>query len=209
MDGPGTAILVSRDSVPVYFGGFGLAELRTRRPITADSLFDLASVSKQFTATAILSLAEANKLRVEDAVSHYLTDYAVSVKGRSVTIADLLHHVSGLADYTSDDDWHGSNEAFARLTPETHLRWLNGTRPRRAPVIKYEYNNSGYVLLALIVERVSGQSYARYLGEHVFGPAGMKQTAVLDGTRALSPEAVQGIWSTKLARRSSRRTTPG
>jgi len=195
-DGPGAAILVSRAGKPVYLGGFGLADLKTQRPITPDSLFDLASVSKQFTAAAILTLVEAGKLKLDAPVSSYVTDYAVPAKVRAVTIRDLLHHVSGLADYTSDD-WDGTDEEFSQLIPETHLRWLNRMKARRAPGLKFDYNNSGYVLLALVVERISGHHFAQYLGRHVLEPAGMRSTAVLDGTAALPGEAAQGYLISK------------
>src|SRR5207248_11413346 len=152
---------VSRHGVPLLMGGYGLADLKTGTRITPDSLFDLASVSKHMTAVAILTLVEKGKLKLDQPIAHYLNDFAVPVKGRAVTVTDLLHHVSGLADYTSDD-WDGSDAEFATLTNEGHLRWLNTTRPRRPPGMKYEYNNSEYALLALVVEKISGQSFAEY-----------------------------------------------
>ena len=191
VDGPGAAILVSRHGVPLHMAGYGMADIKTGRPITPDSLFDLASVAKQMTGVAILTLVEKEKLKLDQPVASYLNDFAVPIRGRAVTVIDLLHHVSGLADYTSDD-WDGSDKEFASLTPRTHLKWLNGTRPRRAPGVKYEYNNSGYVLLALIVERLSGQSFAQYLHQHLFAPAGMEHTVVLDGTAKLPSRTVTG-----------------
>ena len=95
--------------------GFGLANVKTRGPITPDSLFDLASVSKQMTGVAILTLVEQGKIKLEEPVVKYLKDFTVPVKGRPVTVNDLLHHVSGLADYTGDE-WDGSDEEFASLT---------------------------------------------------------------------------------------------
>lgn len=189
--GPGVAVLVSRNGVPLHMAGYGLADVKAGTPITADSLFDLASVSKQMTAVAILTLVEKGKLKIERPIADYLDDFAVPVKGRAVTAADLLHHLSGLADYTSDD-WEGSDEEFALLTTGAHLKWLNGTKPRRAPGVKYEYNNSEYALLALIVERLSGQTFARYLHDHLFAPAGLKHTVILDGTAKLPGTAVKG-----------------
>jgi CubicO group peptidase (beta-lactamase class C family) len=177
--------------VPLHLAGYGFADLKAGARITPDSLFDLASVSKNITGVAIMTLVEKGKLKLDQPVAKYLEDFAVPVKGRAVTITDLLHHVSGLADYTSDD-WEGSDEEFATLTNEGHLKWLNGTRPRRAPGVKYEYNNSGYALLALIVERVSSQSFARYVHDHLFAPAGMMDTIVLDGTAKLPVAAVKG-----------------
>src|ERR1044071_235059 len=116
-DGPGVAVLVSRNGVPLHMAGYGLADVKARLPITADSFFDLASVSKHMTGVAILTLAEKRKLTVERPVADYLKDFRVPIKGRAVTVTDLLHHVSGLADYTSDD-WEGSDEEFATLTNE-------------------------------------------------------------------------------------------
>lgn len=189
--GPGVAILVSQRGVPLHMAGYGMADVKSGAPITPDSLFDLASVSKQMTGVAILTLVEKGRLKLDQPVARYVHDFAVLVKGRPITVADLLHHVSGLADYTSDD-WSGSDEEFASLTPEAHLKWLNGARARRAPGLKYEYNNSGYVLLALIVERLSGQSFAKYLQEHLFAPAGMEHTVILDGTAKLPKQTVKG-----------------
>lgn len=195
-DGPGVAVLVSRNGVPLHMAGYGLADVKARLPITADSFFDLASVSKHMTGVAILTLVEKGKLILERPVADYLKDFRVPIKGRAVTVTDLLHHVSGLADYTSDD-WEGSDEEFATLTNEGHLKWLNGTQPRRAPGVKYEYNNSEYALLALIVERLSGQSFAEYVRDHLFGPAGMERTFVLDGKTKLPTTAVKGYETNK------------
>jgi len=190
-DGPGVAVLVSRNGEPLHLAGYGLADVKAGTPITPDSLFDLASVSKQMTGVAILTLVEQGKLNLGKPVSDYLEDFKVPVKGREVTINDLLHHVSGLADYTSDD-WDGSDDEFASLTNAAHLKWLNGTKPRRAPGIKYEYNNSEYALLASIVERVSGRSFSQYARDHLFAPAGMTRTFILDGTAKLPANAVKG-----------------
>ena len=190
-DGPGAAVFVARHGKLLYLAGYGLANIETGAAITPDSLFDLASVSKQFTGSAILTLAQNGELELTDPVVDYVEDFRVPVIGRAITIQDLLYHVSGLADYTGEE-WDGSDAEFAELTPETHLQWLNGTESRRAPGVKYVYNNSEYALLALIVERVSGMSYARYLREAVLKPAGLKATMVLDGETPLPKHAVTG-----------------
>lgn len=191
VNGPGVAILVSRQGTPLHLAGYGLADVKAGTPITPDSLFDLASVSKHMTAVAILTLVEKGKLKLDRPVADYLEDFAVPVKGRPVTVTDLLYHVSGLADYTSDD-WDGSDEEFAALTTKAHLKWLNGTKPRRAPGVKYQYNNSEYALLALIVERLSGQTFAQYAHDHLFAPAGMEHTVILDGATRLPATTVKG-----------------
>jgi CubicO group peptidase (beta-lactamase class C family) len=191
VNGPGVAILVSQNGVPLHMAGYGLADVKNGTPITPDSLFDLASVSKHMTGVAILSLVEKGKLKLEQPVADYLDDFKVPVRGRAITVNDLLHHLSGLADYTSED-WDRSDEAFASLTNEDHLKWLNSTKPRRPPGVKYEYNNSEYALLASIVERVSGQSFARYAHDHLFAPAGMTHPFILDGTVTPPAETVKG-----------------
>ena len=191
VNGPGVAILVSRHGVPLLMAGYGLADIKAGAPITPDSLFDLASVSKHITGVAILTLIEKGRLKVDEPVVTYLRDFAVPVKGRAVTVADLLDHVSGLADYTSKD-WHGSDEEFATLTTKAHLKWLNGTKPRRAPGVKYQYNNSEYALLALIVERLSGQTFAQYAHDRLFAPAGMEHPVILDGATNLPASTVKG-----------------
>jgi CubicO group peptidase (beta-lactamase class C family) len=205
-DGPGVAILVSRNGQPIHMAGYGLADVGARTPITADSLFDLASVSKHMAGVAILTLVEQGKLDVDRPVAEYIRDFKVPAKGRAVTVSDLIHHVSGLADYTSDD-WKGSDEDFASLTNEAHLKWLNGTKPRRVPGVKYEYNNSEYALLALIVERISRRSFAQYARENLFAPAGMTHTFILDNTAALPAEAVKG-YATNSKGRVKRSSSP-
>jgi CubicO group peptidase (beta-lactamase class C family) len=204
--GPGVAILVSRNGTAIHMAGYGLADVKAGTPITADSVFDLASVSKHMTGIAVLTLVEKAKLEIDKPVAEYLRDFKVPIKGRAVTVTDLVHHVSGLADYTSDD-WEGSDEEFASLTNEAHLKWLNGTKPRRAPGIKYEYNNSEYALLALIVERISGRSFAQYARENLFAPAGMTHTFILDDTAALPAEAVKG-YATNSKGRVKRSSSP-
>ena len=189
--GPGAAILVSRNGAPVHLSGFGLADIKSKSPITPDSMFDLASVSKHVTGAANLRFIEQGKLDPDAPLKDVLPDFAVPEKGRPVTVADLLHHVSGLADYTGDE-WDGSDKEFADLTPETHLAWLNGTTARRKPGVKFEYNNTEYVLLALVVERLSHQTFNEYVREQLFLPAGMRQTFVRDGTMDLPGTTVKG-----------------
>ena len=196
LQGPGVAVLVSRRGVPLHMAGYGMADVKSRAPISQDSLFDLASVSKQMTGAAILKLVEKGRLKLDEPVARYVPDFAVPVKGRPITVADLLHHISGLADYTSDD-WDGSDAEFEALTPETHLKWLNRTKARRAPGVKYEYDNSGYVLLALMVERLSGQSFGQYLREQLFALSGMEHTVILDGTAKLPKQVVTGYATNK------------
>lgn len=176
---PGVATLVMSPRGVVFRGCAGLADLKRKTPITPATVFDLASVSKHFTAMAVLLLASRGALMLGDAVSSRLADYDVEEEGRPVRIQDLLWHTSGLPDYTGDD-WDGSDEEFMRLTCEEHVRWISKIEPTRPPGEEYEYNNSGYALLARIVEEVSGKAYSRFMQDEFFGPLGMKSTLALD-----------------------------
>ncbi|HYR29526.1 MAG TPA: serine hydrolase domain-containing protein [Thermoanaerobaculia bacterium] len=177
--GPGAAVLVMRNGVVELEAFYGLADVENRRPIDARSVFDLASLSKQFTATAALLLIADGKLSLDAPVAEVLPGYRVKKRRRDVTVGDLIHHTSGLRDYSSDD-WDGSDEEFRLLTNDGHLRWLSRTRPRRAPGVKWEYNNSNYALLASVIEEVSGMPFAQFARTRLFTPAGMNATVVHD-----------------------------
>lgn len=194
-DGPGAAVaLLERGELQVA-AYRGLADLDSGRAIDASTLFDLASVSKHITAAAVLHLAEAGELSLDDRLAEHVPDFAVPVRGRAVTLRDLLLHVSGLPDY-SGDAFEGDERAFSRLTTETHLDWINGQRALRAPGRRYEYNNSGYALLALVVERVSGQAFRQYLRKNLFAPAGMPRSEVLDRLGSRFPNQARGYTTT-------------
>lgn len=189
-DGPGVAVLIL-DHGEVFQKGYGFSDVLEQRPITPDTVFDLASVSKQMTAMGILSLMEAGELALEDAVTDYLPDFQDPNPDDPILIADLLHHTSGLADYTSEA-WQGTDAAFARLTLEDHLQWLNGQEPTSDRGLEFDYNNSGYALLALIIERVSGQSFGTFMEERLFTPLGMTNTVVFSDLGQQIPNLAKG-----------------
>jgi CubicO group peptidase (beta-lactamase class C family) len=181
---PGAAVMVIKDGSIVYSGGFGYANLEERIPIDADSTFRLGSVSKQFTAMAIMVLADAGKLDYDDAVIKYipgLADYP------GVTIRHLLTHTSGLPDYYDTIDTSGGMPTNADLPAE--LASTGG--PLFAPGEQYEYSNPAYEMLPLIVERVSGQPFAQFMTEKVFLPAGMDDSLIYDHTE---PEIANRVW---------------
>lgn len=201
-DGPGAAVLVVHQGKTVHCKGYGLADLATKSPITPQTAFDLASVAKQFTAMAILILSEKGALTPDDEVRKHVPDFTLKPLGRPVRLRDLLWHVSGLPDYTGED-WKGTPAEFETLTTELHLRWLNTSPARRAPGVKYEYNNSNYALLALVVERVSRKSFAEFAKAEIFQPLGMKNTVVVDRVAQRVPNVATGyIVKNGLAERS-------
>lgn len=188
--GPGVAVLVTKDGRPILKKTAGLADPKTGQAITNGTVFDLASVSKPLTGLVIMRLVERGRLNLDDSITKAVPDFRVPVRGRAITVRDLLQHTSGLRDYTND--YPGSDEVFAKINTETHLEWLNTTRPKQAPGTRFEYNNSNYALLALIAERVSGRSFAKFANTQIFRPARMRGTFVYDGTRNLPRKAAAG-----------------
>jgi CubicO group peptidase (beta-lactamase class C family) len=176
---PGAAVLVVVGEVVQYQKGFGLADVEHRVPITPATLFELASVSKPFTAQAVMILADLGRLHFSDDVRLYLPDLHVEGGHRPIRLTDLLWHTSGLPDYlpllpgAPDDVW-------ARLTNQDIPALLRRATLDVPPGIRYQYSNTNYALLALIVERLSGRPFADFMREEIFEPLGMAQTRVME-----------------------------
>jgi len=167
------SILVARSGAILYRAGFGYADDSTREPFQPTTVSALASVSKGFTAMAVMMLAERGILDYDDPVSRFLPDLARYAPG--VTVRHLLNHTSGIPDVGDlgiDHPGLTNAEVLATLARATPL-----TSP---PATRYRYSNTGYVLLATIVERLSGQRMADFLAQHVFQPLGMSSTFVRD-----------------------------
>jgi CubicO group peptidase (beta-lactamase class C family) len=195
-DAPGASVLVLRDGQPLVRAGYGLADLETHTPATATTNYRLASVTKQFTAASILLLAEDGKLKLEDRVRKWLPTLPKAAE--PITIRHLLTHTSGLIDY---EDVIPDNFK-AQLHDADVLKLLEAQdRTYFHPGSDYRYSNSGYALLALIVERASGRTFATFLRERIFQPLGMSNTvAHEDGVSTVSNRAFgytqeQGRWS--------------
>jgi CubicO group peptidase (beta-lactamase class C family) len=182
---PGAAVLVVRDGAPIVRRGYGLAELERRTPVLPATNFRLASVSKQFTAAAVLLLAEDGRLGLDDAARKWLPALPPAAAG--VSLRHLLAHTSGLVDY--------EDVIPASMTAQLHdadvLALLaNENRMLFPPGTAWRYSNSGYALLALVVERASGRSFAEFLRERIFVPLGMAGTvAHREGMTAVGDRA--------------------
>jgi CubicO group peptidase (beta-lactamase class C family) len=168
---PGAALLVLHDGVPLVRRGYGLADLEQRSAVTPATNFRLASVTKQFTAASILLLAEDGRLRLDDHVRHWLPSLPAVTE--PITIRHLLDHTGGLIDY--EDIMPADLETQLRdvdvlhlLETQDHLYFEPGS--------SYRYSNGGYAMLALIVERVSGQTFQAFLHERIFAKLGMHGT---------------------------------
>jgi CubicO group peptidase (beta-lactamase class C family) len=188
LDGaPGAAVVVVRDGKIVHRKGYGLADLETRAPVRADTPFYLASVSKQFTAMAIMLLAEQGKLSYDDPLQKFFPDFPAF--GNGITLRHLLYHTSGIPDYLNDrlveDATDFTNARVLDLVE--HLKELKFPSGER-----YSYSNSGYILLAVTAARVSGQPFHQFMQEHVFGPLGMRHTRVYDESKPVIPGRARG-----------------
>ncbi len=172
-DSPGVAVLVARDGKIVFQGGFGFADIAKKTPITVETKFRIGSISKQFTAAAILRLAEQGKLALGDPLEKYFPGFP---HGRDITLRQLLTHTSGLHSYTEKPEFLG--RVTNAIAPAKLIAWFQDDPPDFAPGAGFHYNNSAYFLLGEIVAKVSGKSFADHLRETFFGPLGMKDTGI-------------------------------
>jgi CubicO group peptidase (beta-lactamase class C family) len=168
---PGMAVLVSRDGRIIYQGGFGWADLEKKTPVSAETKFRIGSVSKHFTAAAILRLAEEGKLAVTDPLEEFFPGFP-----KGVTLHQLLTHTSGIRSYTDKPDFMG--KVNRPVTPADLIASFQNDPPDFAPGKGFHYNNSAYFLLGEIVAKVSGKSFADYLQDTFFGPLGMKDSGI-------------------------------
>ena len=182
---PGAAVLVIQNDEIVFRRGYGHANLEKNVRIDENSTFRLASVSKQFTATAILVLAERGDINIDDPITKYLPD---QTPYEAVTVRQLLNHTSGVPDYY--DDIAKTEELLSNEDVAGYVAQYDG--PVFTPGDKYEYSNSAYELLAQIVEAVSGDSFAAFMQESVFGPAGMRGSLIHDHTAPAIANRVYG-----------------
>jgi CubicO group peptidase (beta-lactamase class C family) len=167
------AVAVKRNGKLIFKKGYGIANLNKETPFLPSTSIEIASVSKQFTATAILLLQQENKLQVTDLVSTYLGD---DFPYKNITISQLLSHTSGIADYEKyfKENWDSTVIAYNKDI----LHYFKTAKPPILSVAgeKYHYSNAGYILLAEIVNSVSGTTLEHYLTQKVFEPMQMNST---------------------------------
>jgi CubicO group peptidase (beta-lactamase class C family) len=176
---PGLALAVIRDGRVVKSQGYGLGNIELQVPVTPDTVFQLGSIGKQFTATAILMLAEDGKVSLDDKITRYFPSAARKWNG--ITIRQLLNHTSGLADYT-DDKYiapGGLTPLHEELSDDEILRRFTTLPFNFRPGEKWSYSNTGYAILGFLIAKVSGQSYGDFLRARIFKPLGMSATRVI------------------------------
>jgi CubicO group peptidase (beta-lactamase class C family) len=172
---PGVAIGVSNGGTVVFERGYGYADVAKKTPVTADTQFEIGSITKQFTAACIMQLVEAGKLSLDDHLGSFVSDYFI---GRGVTVRQLLAQQSGIPEYL-DGPGAVSAAGTQAATYATMLARVSAMPLEFAPGTRYKYSNTNYILLGRIVEIASGEPYERYVREHIFAPAGMTQSAFI------------------------------
>ena len=176
------AVLVAKDGVPIASKAAGMANKQTGAPNRLDTKFNLGSLNKMFTAVAIAQLAQAGRLKFEDTLGQHLPDYPNKAIADKVTIHQLLTHTSGMGTW-SMAAFKAQREKLTRVA--AYLPLFVNDAPSAAPGEKFQYSNSGYILLGAIIEKISGQDYHSYVGEHVYKPAGMTSTGFYEPGRKI------------------------
>jgi len=180
-DGPGVILSIVEGEQPPFKIAYGLNRLDERLARTPSDTFDIASVSKEFTAVSILQLVEQGKLSLNDPVSKFFDDLP---NGNAVTVHHLLSHTHGLPQIRTADDYDDSIPRDVEVSL-THIRDQGA---KFSPGDAYDYGNTSYYLLAIIAERVSGVTRQNYLQTHLFEPAGMRESFIAPGSTSDSRE---------------------
>ena len=183
-DTPGFAVLVKKDNRVVFEKGYGVRDLRSKTAIDTATNFRLASFSKQFTAMAIMLLVREGKLRYDQTLAEVFPEFPAY--GKNITVRNLLNHTGGLPDY--EDLMDAIEKTKGPIwSPEKQIQDAEvlqllekESQSKVAPGTKWEYSNSGYVVLGLIVAKVSGKPFAEFLREKIFVPLKMDHTLVFE-----------------------------
>jgi CubicO group peptidase (beta-lactamase class C family) len=183
---PGSALLVEIDGKIVYQKGYSLANIETKAPITLETNFRMASVSKQFTAMGILLLEKDRKLSLDDPLIKFFPEFNGQV-ARKVQVRNLLTHSSGILDYESVMN---PNQREQLLDADVLTLLKDRDSLYFEPGSQFQYSNSGYCLLALIIERVSGKPFASFIRERIFLPLTMNQSVVYEVGKRMANRAM-------------------
>jgi len=191
---PGASVLVVRNGKPVFRLGYGVTDLRTLRPIDAQTNFRLASFTKQFTAACIMLLARDGKLHYDDHLIDFFPEFPAY--GKTITVRNLLNHTSGLPDYEDllmKQYPDTPEERIPQILDAGVLRLLEQQSSGKfAPGSHWDYSNSGYAVLAMIVEKVSGKSYGQFLHDRIFVPLKMNHTLAYEKVKNEVPHRAYG-----------------
>ncbi|MGB8654632.1 MAG: serine hydrolase domain-containing protein [Candidatus Acidiferrales bacterium] len=176
---PGLALAIVRDGKIVKAKGYGLANVELDVPVKPETLFQTGSVGKQFTATAVMMLVEEGKVGLDDKITKYFPD--VPVAWQEITVRNLLSHTSGIPDYTGEDKSGNEHAIDFRkdYTEDDLLKKAESLPMLFKPGEKWSYSNTGYVVLGILIHRVTGEFYGDFLQQRIFKPLGMSATRII------------------------------
>ena len=181
------AVLLSKGAKPVFGGAYGLADRENKIANTLGTKFRIGSMDKMFTAVAVLQLVQAGRIVLNDSVAKFLPDYPNKDLASKVTIHHLLTHTGGTGDiFGPEFDAHRLE--LRTLEDYVRLYWKRGLEFE--PGSRWAYSNNGFILLGVVIEKVSGQSYYNYVDQHVFQPTGMTSTGFLPEEQAVPGRSV-------------------
>jgi len=183
---PGVSIAVVRGTDTLVLRGYGFADLEHKVPVNDRTIFRIGSLTKQFTSAAVMKLVEQRKIRLDATIRDYLPDYPGP--GASVTIHQLLNHTSGIPSYTDLGDRFWTKSRLD-LSHAEMLDLFAGDSLEFRPGTSWKYNNSGYYVLGMILERVTGQPYSALVQQSQFSPLGLTQTSYCDDVRIVENRA--------------------
>ena len=166
--------VIAKNGVPVFQRAYGLANRERSIPNNLETAFNLGSINKAFTQIAILQLSAAGKLNLDSTLAAYWPDYPNKARAQKITIRQLLRHTSGIGGNIFDSPSGGTRHDVRNL--KDYLALFVNEPPQFEPGARNAYSNAGYVVLGLLIERLSGQDYYTYVREHILEPAGMTRT---------------------------------
>ena len=169
-DGPGASVVVSEHGKIVYVGTRGMADVAAKRPITPETVFRMGSITKQFASAVVLQLAAEGKLKLTDPLSKFLPDYP---GGEGITVAELLNHTSGIQSYTDIPGWMTEEHYGHAYTEEQMLAVFKDLPAKSKPGADWSYNNSGYFLVGVLIEKVTGKPWFDAVDERIAKPLGL------------------------------------
>ncbi len=181
------AVLLAKDGKSIFTGAYGMADREKKNPNTVTTKFRIGSMNKMFTAVAIVQLVQAGKISLSDPVGKYITDYPNKDIATKVTIQQLLTHTGGTGDFFGPQfDAH----RLELKTLQDYLKLYGERAPEFEPGSRWEYSNYGFLMLGVVVERVSGKSYYDYVSENIYKPAGMTSSGSLPEDQTVPDRSV-------------------
>jgi D-alanyl-D-alanine carboxypeptidase len=171
-DQPGAAVIVTDDGKVVYAAGRGLADVDAKRPVTPNTVFRMGSITKQFSAAIMLQLVAEGKVSLDDRLSKFFPDYPKP--GADATVAQLLNHTVGVQSYTGIPGWMVEAKTNRAYTTEQMIAEFKDLPAPSKPGEKWDYNNSGYVLVGAVIEKVTGKPWHVNVDERIARPLGLK-----------------------------------